>query len=293
MASTQQTPALFKPIKVGRLTLQHPSYYSQRGSAPGTLLIAGGFPHVPGICTDEQIKVTDAVHAKGRLVVPPLLISLEKQDPPSPYVSASSVALTGRSKPPRPLAEAEIKDYIATYAKAASNVIHNTNGYLPDQFLQTMSNKRTDRWGGDEEGRTRFIKEIVDVVVDAVGQDRVGIRISPWSTYQDMGMLDPQPTFAYLLAYLHTIEPRVGGDKHIDQHSDGNNGFLREIWNGSEGGEERVFISVGGYTRETALRTAEDKGGLIAFGRLYISNVRFPTFHSSALLIRQFGLDTA
>ena len=102
--------------------------------------------------------------------------------------------LTGKSKPPRPLTEAEIKDYIAAYAKAASNAvhgagfdgveIHNANGYLLDQFLQTTSNKRTDRWGGDEEGRSRFSREVVDAVVDAVGEDRVGIRVSPWSTYQ-------------------------------------------------------------------------------------------------------------
>ena len=102
--------------------------------------------------------------------------------------------MTGKSKPPRPLTEAEIKDYIATYAKAASNAvhgagfdgveIHNANGYLLDQFLQTTSNKRTDRWGGDEEGRSRFSREVVDAVVDAVGEDRVGIRFSPWSAFQ-------------------------------------------------------------------------------------------------------------
>ena len=102
--------------------------------------------------------------------------------------------MTGQSKPPRPLTEAEIKDYIHAYAKAASNAvhgagfdgveIHSANGYLPDQFLQTVSNKRTDGWGGDEQGRTRFTREIVDAVVAAVGQDRVGVRISPWSTFQ-------------------------------------------------------------------------------------------------------------
>jgi len=102
--------------------------------------------------------------------------------------------MTGRLKPPRPLTEVEIKDYITTYAKAASNAvhcagfdgveIHSANGYLPDQFLQTVSNKRTDRWGGDEEGRTRFAREVVDAIVEAVGEDRVGIRISPWSTFQ-------------------------------------------------------------------------------------------------------------
>ena len=119
---------------------------------------------------------------------------LETQEPPSPYVSASSITLTGKSKPPRALTEAEIKDYITAYAKAASNAVHGAgfdgveihaaNGYLPDQLLQTTSNVRTDRRGGDEEGRSRSAREVVDAVADSVGVDRVGMRISPWSTFQ-------------------------------------------------------------------------------------------------------------
>ena len=102
--------------------------------------------------------------------------------------------MTGRSKAPRPLTEGEIKDYIAAYAKAASSAVHGAGfdgveihsgyGHLLDQFLQTVSNRRTDKWGGDEEGRTRFTREVVNAVVDAIGEDRVGIRISPWSTAQ-------------------------------------------------------------------------------------------------------------
>ena len=103
-----------------------------------------------------------------------------------------------------------------------------------------------------------------------------------------MGMLDPRPTFAYLaaalrdkhpkLAYLHVIESRAPGDSDTDTDADENNDFLREIWNSGEGGEERVFISAGGHTRDTALRAAEDKGGLVAFGRQYISNVSYCLF---------------
>ena len=100
-------------------------------------------------------------------------------------------------------------------------------------------------------------------------------------------MPDPRPTFAYLatalrdkhpdMAYLHVIEPRLGGNIDVGATQNEDNDFLREIWNGGKGGEERIFISAGGHTRETALRTAEDKGGLVTFGRLYIANVRFPT----------------
>ena len=274
----------------------------------------------------EPRQVTDAVHAKGSYIFLQLwalgraadIDVLERQDPPSPYVSASSVALSGKPKPPRPLTEEEIQDYITTYAKAASNAVHGAgfdgvevhaaNGYLLDQFLQTVSNNRTDRWAGDEEGRTRFAREVVDAVVEAVGEDRVGLRISPWSTFQgvtalvdlntmcshahiyfpDMAMPDPRPTFAYLatalrdkhprMAYLHVVEPRVSGIADAVPSEGANNDFLREIWNEDEGDEERVFISAGGHTRETALRTAETKGGLVAFGRLYISNVSVSTF---------------
>ena len=109
-----------------------------------------------------------------------------------------------------------------------------------------------------------------------------------------MKMADPRPTFAYLatalrnkhptLAYLHVVESRVTGILDVTPDTDENNDFLREIWNGGEGGEDRIFISAGGHTRDTALRTAEEHGGLVAFGRLYIPNVRFLAFyHSSAL----------
>ena len=89
--------------------------------------------------------------------------------------------MTGKSKSSRALTEAETDDYIAGYAKAASNAvygavfdgveIHGANGYLVDQFLQTTSNQCIDRWGGVEEGRTRFAREVVDAIVDAVGPE--------------------------------------------------------------------------------------------------------------------------
>ncbi|KIK79493.1 hypothetical protein PAXRUDRAFT_834065 [Paxillus rubicundulus Ve08.2h10] len=330
---------LFTPIKVGPVTLQHrvvlapltrfrafvshvpgpqaATYYAQRASSPGTLLItegtfishaAGGYEHVPGIYNDAQIegwkKITDAVHAKGSYIFLQLWALgrsaepdvLAKQDPPSPYVSASPIALTGNQVPPRALTECEIEEYIAAYAKAASNAVHragfdgvevhNANGYLLDQFLQSVSNTRTDKWGGDEEGRTRFTREVVDAVVDAVGEKRVAIRISPWSTFQDMKMPDPRPTFAYLatalrdkhpnMAYLHVTESRATANTNEPANEDETNDFLREIWNAGEGGENRIFISAGGYTRDTALSTAEQLGGLVAFGRLYISNPDLP-----------------
>ena len=221
-------------------------------------------------------------------------------------MSAGDVPLEGREDTPRPLTVDEIKRYIGLYATAAANAvhragfdgveIHGANGYLPDQFLQTVTNNRTDEYGGSIENRLRFTLEVVDAVVAAVGQRKVGLRVSPWSSFAGMyviassglsrfidmitgmGMSDPKPTFAALftrirdthpdLAYLHVVEPRVNGYLHRDAQAHESNDFLREIW------KPRPFMSAGGYDREHAIEAAESTGDLISFGRLFISNVR-------------------
>ena len=188
---------------------------------------------------------------------------------------------------PRPLTVEEIKTYAQWYADAADKAVngagfdgvelHSANGYLPDQFLQDVSNQRTDEYGGSVENRARFPLEILEAVTKAVGEDRVGVRISPWNLWQGMRMEDPKPTFAYFasqakerfpdLAYLHAAEPRVGGTDDQDSNDVDSNEFLREIWG------DKVFIAAGGYTPQSAAETVNAKGGLIAFGRHYIANV--------------------
>jgi NADPH2 dehydrogenase len=94
---------------------------------------------------------------------------------------------------PRELTVPEIKEYVQLYAKAARNAIeagfdgveiHGANGYLVDQFLQSVSNERTDEYGGSIQNRLRFPLEVIDAVVKAVGAERTGIRLSPWSKFQ-------------------------------------------------------------------------------------------------------------
>jgi NADPH2 dehydrogenase len=119
---------------------------------------------------------------------------LRSQNPDFPYVSASDVKLTGHEENPRALTVEEIKEYVELYATAAKNAvekagfdgveIHGANGYLIDQFLQDVTNKRTDEYGGSIEDRARFGLEVVDGVVKAVGAEKTGIRLSPWSTFQ-------------------------------------------------------------------------------------------------------------
>jgi NADPH2 dehydrogenase len=352
------TPTLFTPIQVGHMRLSHrivlapltrvraylthipgphaATYYAQRASVPGTLLIseatfisqaAGGRDFVPGIYTQEHVegwkKVTDAVHEKGsfifcqlwalgRAAVPDVLAKENN----SPHVSASPIPLSIRpTAVPHALTEPEIKSYITNFAVGARNAIaagfdgveiHSANGYLIDQFLQEVSNIREDGWGGSIEKRARFAIEIVDAVVKEIGAERVSIRLSPWSPFQgvfclslilcwtnlyaDMGLPDPKPQFSYLvsqlrkynLAYLHVTEPRVGGNIDVDAAPQSSNDFLREIW--YKEGENSVFISAGGYTRQTAIETAQEHGGMIAFGRLYIPNVS-PSVSSCSFFI--------
>jgi len=189
---------------------------------------------------------------------------------------------------PRPLTVEEIKTYTQWYADAANSAVnkagfdgvelHFANGYLPDQFLQDVSNQRTDEYGGSIENRARFPLEILEAVTGVVGEDRVGFRVSPWNPWQGMKMEDPKPTFAYFvsqagerfpnLAYLHATEALVAGTDDWQGSSDTeSNDFLREIWG------DKVFIVAGGYTPQTAVETANTKGGLVAFGRYYIANV--------------------
>lgn len=152
----------------------------------------------PGIYSDEQLdawkKVTAAVHAKGGFIFSQLwalgranfagggaqLLEDVKTVAPSP------IGLSDDSTPAE-LSLDDIQRYIGHYKQAASNAhvagfdgveVHGANGYLVDQFLQTNSNKRTDTYGGSLENRTRFLLEAVGAAVDAIGQERVGVRLS-------------------------------------------------------------------------------------------------------------------
>lgn len=284
-------------------------YYAQRTAVPGSFAIteatfisakAGGYKNVPGIYTKEQIaawkQVTDAVHAQksyiylqlwalGRAANPGVLKE-EGYD----FVSSSATPMNADAPTPRELTEAEIQSFIADYAQAARNAIeagfdgveiHAANGYLIDQFTQDTCNKRTDAWGGSIEKRARFALEVTKAVVDAVGADRTGIRLSPWSTFQGMRMADPVPQFTYLteklkefkLAYLHVVESRIAGNADIE--SSDQLDFVLQAWNNTS-----PVLIAGGYQAESAKEAVDsrykDYDVVIAFGRPYISNPDLP-----------------
>jgi N-ethylmaleimide reductase len=117
---------------------------------------------------------------------------------------------------------------VADYVQAAKNAlkagfdgveIHSANGYLLDQFLRDGSNQRTDQYGGSFENRARLLMEVTKAVVDAVGSDKVGLRLSPVNPFNDMKDSNPQALFNYVteqlnqfnLAYLHVVEGGIHG----------------------------------------------------------------------------------
>ena len=134
---------------------------------------------------------------------------LKREDPSFEYVSAGDVPLPkeplheeeyGDHPPrPRPLTKGEITEYVQLYATAARNAveragfdgveIHAANGYLVDQFLKETSNNRTDEYGGSPENSARFALDVVAAVSEAVGEERVGLRLSPWLTIFGMHVL--------------------------------------------------------------------------------------------------------
>ena len=205
-------------------------------------------------------------------------------------VSSSAVGMGEGHVAPRALREDEIFEFIGDYAQAARNAIaagfdgveiHGANGYLVDQFTQDKVNRRTDAWGGSVEKRSRFALEVAKAVVDAVGKERVGIRLSPWSTFQGMGMEDPVPQFSHLvrglkeldLAYLHLVESRISGNADVEVTSKID--FAVDIWTKGEGKATPVFVA-GGFRPDSARRAVDeeyrDKDVCVVFGRYFISN---------------------
>jgi len=281
-------------------------YYAQRACVPGTLLIteatiinepAGGYPNVPQIFSDEQIaawkEIADAVHEKGSYLWLQLWAlgrvadqEYKRSTGSGDLVSSSDVPVAEGAPAPRPLTEDEIQEYIQAYASAAANAvkkagldgveIHGANGYLIDQFTQDTANTRTDSWGGSIENRSRFGLEVTKAVVNAVGAERTGIRLSPWSTFQGMKMADPVPQFIHLIkglkelniAYLHLVESRIAGNADIEA-TEKNDDFI-ELW----GNTSPVFLA-GGFTPDSARAVVDkqykDKDVAVVFGRYWIS----------------------
>ncbi len=281
-------------------------YYRQRAGAGLIITEASqispmgqGYLDTPGIYSPEQIagwkRVTEAVHAAGGRIFIQLWhvgrISHSSLLPDNAAPVAPS-AITAKSKTfttegfvdvsaPRAMTAADIQATVVDYSQAARNAIeagfdgvevHAANGYLIDQFLRDSSNHRDDEYGGSIENRTRFLAEVIDAVVAAIGAERVGVRFSPVSPFNDVTDTQPQALFeraieridAHALAYVHVIEGATGGDREIDPSFDF--AALRAKFKGP-------WMVNNGYDLDLAqARLAEGAADLFCFGRPFISN---------------------
>lgn len=272
-------------------------YYRQRASA-GLIITEGvqpsaegkGYWRTPGIWSQAQVagwrRVADAVHGKGGQIVMQLMhcgrvcVRANKQDDsrtvapsaiacPSPVPGPDGVPVA--TEMPHALTTAEVKQVVAEFAVAAANAraagmdgveLHCASGYLPNQFLNPNSNHRDDQYGGSPANRIRFAIEVLQAMADAIGADRVGFRISPFNTYNDMHDTDPKASFIPLLraaeplglAYLHLIDVAE------------TLGWVRENWSGN-------LIANNALDRDSAAQLLrEGHAHAVSFGRHFISN---------------------
>ncbi|TPX16074.1 uncharacterized protein E0L32_004069 [Thyridium curvatum] len=280
-------------------------YYAQRAAVPGTLILAegtcvspaacGGWPGAPGLWSRAQIaawrEITDAVHARGCFIFCQLFALgragqvevAEKEG--IDIIAPSALPIDENSPVPRAMSVQDIQEMTRDFAVASRNAIdagfdgvecHGANGYLLDQFIQDTSNIRDDDYGGSVENRSRFIHEVMQAMADAVGSERVGLRLSPFSTFQGMKMKDPIPQFsdiigkakALKLAYLHLVESRISGSEDCHGNTESLD-FAYKLWDGP-------LLVAGGYKAANARKLVDEsypnKDIVVMFGRYFLSN---------------------
>lgn len=282
-------------------------YYAQRASAgliisEGTQISAQaqGYPQTPGIYSEAQVagwkKVTDAVHEKGGLIFAQLwhvgrMSHRSNQLNNALPVAPSAVQPAGLTyassfervplEVPRALELNDIQDILLDYEKAAIQAkaagfdgveLHAANGYLVQQFLQDRTNLRTDEYGGSIANKARFLFEVLEKLTGVWGADKVGLRLSPFSTTNDSFDPDSYPTYThvvtelgkYNLAYLHFIRYRPA--EITDELAAEKEHNLWKLYPGN-------IIAADAFTVDLA--EAYINSGMAAavgFGRFFISN---------------------
>ncbi|KAF9605675.1 hypothetical protein IFM89_018018 [Coptis chinensis] len=295
MGTIEKTIPLLTPYKMGKFQLSHrvvlapmgrlrsygnvPQphailYYSQRTSKGGFLIAeatgvsdtAQGYLDMPGIWTKEQVEawkpIVDAVHAKGGIFFCQIFHAGRVSNTEEIPQIVNDFRIAGRN---------------AIEAGFDGVEIHGAHGYLIDQFMKDHVNDRTDEYGGTLENRSRFPLEIVEALVNEIGADRVGIRLSPFASYMESGDSDPEALGLYMAKslnkydnlYCHMVEPRMKliGEKLETPHS------LLPIRKAFKG----TFIAAGGYVEEDGNKAiAENYADLVAFGRRFLANPDLP-----------------
>lgn len=281
------------------------TYYAQRASA-GLIITeatqvsaqAQGYQDTPGLYTPEQIAgwrtVTNAVHAKGGRIFVQLwhvgrVSHVDLQPGGKAPVAPSAIRAATKTfvnneftdvSEPRALEPDELPGIVNDFRQAAANAmaagfdgveIHGANGYLLEQFIKDGANQRTDAYGGSIANRARLLLEVVAAVVQEIGADRTGVRISPVSPANDISCSDPQPQYDYIveqlsalgIVYLHVVEGATGGPRDVAPFDFD---ALRRRF-------KQTYLANNGYDLELATaRLNEGKADLVAFGRPFISN---------------------
>ena len=297
-------------------------YYKQRSSA-GLIMSeainiseqAIGSPFTPGIYNQDQIeawkKVTQVVHENGGKIFAQLWHtgrvghSIDKNGVLP--VAPSAIAIQGQQhftsqgpkdyETPRALENTEIKHIVEEFAQAALNAmeagfdgveLHAAFGYLPNQFLVESSNQRTDEYGGSVENRSRFVLEVMEAMVQAIGADKVGIKLSPSIPYNSIIDSDPTTLFTYLLNSLDKLPLAYVQLMNAMFPTDDLPQYPRDVMGVFGPVTKHMVIANGGYTRESGEAELE-KGiaSMIAYGSLFISNPDLPKrFELNAELIQ-------
>lgn len=279
------------------------TYYRQRAGA-GLIITEGTFPSAmgkgyvatPGIYSDAQVaawkRVTDAVHAEGGRIFLQLMhtgrISHPSMLPQGALpVAPSAIKAAGQAftmsgmadfVTPRALETAEVAGVVDEYRLATRRALeagfdgvelHAASGYLPEQFLASGTNQRTDQYGGSIPNRARFVLEVLQAMIAEAGADRVGIKISPEMGFNDIVDENPVETYIYLvgqlaplkLAYLHVALFKASFDYH---------GALRPLFGGT-------YLLGGGQSRESGeQRIAAGQADAVVYGSTFLANPDLP-----------------
>jgi N-ethylmaleimide reductase len=283
-------------------------YYEQRATA-ALIITEGtqvspegvGYPNTPGIHSEAQERawrrVTDAVHARGGRIFLQLLhvgrVSHPSLQPNGRLpVAPSAIAPRGMAltyEGPQPfvvphaLTLDEISVIVQQFAEGARRAlaagfdgveIHGANGYLIEQFLLDGTNQRGDVYGGSIENRARFLLEVTSAVSSAVGASRVGVRLSPRGTFNDMSDANRSDIFSYAvkqldafgLAYLHLVDPIAPAAVAEGRLAPA----LRALFSGP-------LIINGGFDRETGAAAIErGDADFVAYGVKFLANPDLP-----------------
>lgn len=289
---------------------QMAEYYRQRASAG--LIIAeatqispmgAGYIDTPGIHSAEQVAgwqlVTSAVHQGGGRIVLQLwhvgrtshvsvlpagevpVSSTDRQSTGRVYVREGFVPVSK----PRALRDDELPGLIADYVQAAKNAmaagfdgveIHAANCYLLEQFLRDSVNDRSGPYGGSIENRARLLLEVTQAITNAIGAGRVGVRLSPQTTFGGSTPLDSnaQALYNYVveqlaplgLAYLHVIEGETGAARSPAGAAEFDYAALKTRFPGA-------LMTNNVYNKADAQAALDQgKADLVAFGRPFIAN---------------------